>query len=976
MRLYTKNQNRFKTITFLKTLSRSVQQTLGLVVLFFAFAVWQQAQAQSAPVNTVPASITMNEDTRFNFTGGNTISVTDADGNLSSATLTVTNGNLFIGNLNGATISINDFGIDASRKTLTLSGTQAQINAALATLSYQGDANYNGSDQLTILSTDGGGLTDSDTVAITVNTVADKPRDGNELAHVMRNGTLTGNLLSNGNDPDGDSITISSYEIAGIAGTQAVGSAVTITGVGDITIAANGDYTFVPVAGYLGLVPTITYTVTDGTGPSSTNISSLDINVVNVDQRQGEFIIAAGTRLYTVDVASGNATLITAAPTTLSGVTMGTSIGSIASDYANKLIYYVPTGGSATKSILAYDWQNNQHIVVVADVATLGINATNFGWGGASFSAGKLYFATSGDPAVTGNGFGSHAIYGLTMAADGRSVLSTVRNTENVNQGWGDIQVSPDESYVLSASGAAVQYAIDGDGVFIDRARGTFGSTEAPFNPSNPFGNELAMDAAGNIYLFSDLGFQLYDPATNTVGSNTPFRINGVTTDFTGAFVRDGAGTTIPTGEIGDQVFLDANRNSLFDTGDTGIAGVTLELINDVNNNGVVDAGDAVLGTDTTDANGNYRFYGVVAGNYIVRVTDTGGVLAGLNYTTPGFASRADADITLIGQINQNVDFGLDAGPPINTLPTGVNDALVYTANVTRGPINVLVNDADPENHPLTIASATIDTNGDGTPEALTLGTPTAIADNLGNPIGTITLTEDGNVTFVPAAGYNGAVPVLTYTPFDGFDDGTEATVTFTHIAPPVIDLNGGGAGVDGGSAGTYKENLQTIRPFANATTISPSAGALFTTITIVIGNAQREDVLIDNFGIPAAQETRVYDELNNTITYTFTGLETLTTSSTAFFLRGGDGSLVFANNGDNLTESGTTRTFTITGTDTNGFTSAPAVSTMNITAVNDAPDLFTSLYRQQQRRQLRRRRGVSRVCFRHRPQCRSHPLL
>src|SRR5262249_39128688 len=106
------------------------------------------------------------------FTGsGKIISVNDVDGNLASTKLTVLHGTLHIGNLNGATISAgaNDSG------TLTLSGTQTQINAALGTLSYQGVLNYNGADTLTVVSTDSAGSSDTDTVALTVNAVNDAP---------------------------------------------------------------------------------------------------------------------------------------------------------------------------------------------------------------------------------------------------------------------------------------------------------------------------------------------------------------------------------------------------------------------------------------------------------------------------------------------------------------------------------------------------------------------------------------------------------------------------------------------------------------------------------------------------------------------------------------------------------------------------------------------------------------------------------
>ena len=85
------------------------------------------------PVNTVPGAQTVNEDTALSIGG---VSVNDVDGNLSTTQLTVTNGALNVSLAGGATISA---GANGS-STLTLSGTQAQINAALASISYQGNA--------------------------------------------------------------------------------------------------------------------------------------------------------------------------------------------------------------------------------------------------------------------------------------------------------------------------------------------------------------------------------------------------------------------------------------------------------------------------------------------------------------------------------------------------------------------------------------------------------------------------------------------------------------------------------------------------------------------------------------------------------------------------------------------------------------------------------------------------------------------
>ena len=58
--------------------------------------------------------------------------------------------------------------------SVTITGTAAQINAALAGLAYTGNLNFNGADTLTVATSDGT-ATDTDTIAITVNPVNDAP---------------------------------------------------------------------------------------------------------------------------------------------------------------------------------------------------------------------------------------------------------------------------------------------------------------------------------------------------------------------------------------------------------------------------------------------------------------------------------------------------------------------------------------------------------------------------------------------------------------------------------------------------------------------------------------------------------------------------------------------------------------------------------------------------------------------------------
>ncbi|MEZ6135353.1 MAG: VCBS domain-containing protein [Pirellulaceae bacterium] len=121
-----------------------------------------------APVITVPAAQTASEDVSHPISG---VALGDADTNVTSAQLAVTNGSLTVTLQGSATISSGSNG----SATLTISGTQADINSTLATLAYLGNTNYNGADTLNILATDAGGLTDTDSVNITVNPVNDAP---------------------------------------------------------------------------------------------------------------------------------------------------------------------------------------------------------------------------------------------------------------------------------------------------------------------------------------------------------------------------------------------------------------------------------------------------------------------------------------------------------------------------------------------------------------------------------------------------------------------------------------------------------------------------------------------------------------------------------------------------------------------------------------------------------------------------------
>ena len=94
------------------------------------------------------------------------VSVADIDSSALTTTLSVASGILNV--TAGAGVTGN------GTASVTITGTAAQINAALAGLAYTGNLNFNGADTLTVATSDGT-ATDTDTIAITVNAVNDAP---------------------------------------------------------------------------------------------------------------------------------------------------------------------------------------------------------------------------------------------------------------------------------------------------------------------------------------------------------------------------------------------------------------------------------------------------------------------------------------------------------------------------------------------------------------------------------------------------------------------------------------------------------------------------------------------------------------------------------------------------------------------------------------------------------------------------------
>lgn len=158
-----------------------------------------------APVNTLPTQYDAQEDTALALTG---LAVTDVDaGNgVITVSLQSQHGTLTVrgdvgGGLQGGQIN------GSGTRQVTLTGTVAEINATLSAsqgVLYQADANYHGTDTLTMVSDDKGhsgldsagteaspSLTDTDQASIVIAAVDDAPLIGGNTLGISQGGTAT-----------------------------------------------------------------------------------------------------------------------------------------------------------------------------------------------------------------------------------------------------------------------------------------------------------------------------------------------------------------------------------------------------------------------------------------------------------------------------------------------------------------------------------------------------------------------------------------------------------------------------------------------------------------------------------------------------------------------------------------------------------------------------------------------------------------
>ncbi|WP_242757835.1 retention module-containing protein [Aeromonas hydrophila] len=113
--------------------------------------------------------------------------------------------------------------------------------------------------------------------------------DQGEQLVVAEDGVLNGNLLDNTVNTDGPSAASVLLFSWGGNANVAVGTSVTIDGIGTLVVNGDGSFTFTPAPNYDGAVPPVVYTVTDGTDTVQSTLE-LTITPVNDLADQGESV--------------------------------------------------------------------------------------------------------------------------------------------------------------------------------------------------------------------------------------------------------------------------------------------------------------------------------------------------------------------------------------------------------------------------------------------------------------------------------------------------------------------------------------------------------------------------------------------------------------------------------------------------------------------------------------------------------------
>ncbi len=711
----------------------------------------------------------------FSVANGNLITVADVDTGTLTVTVAVTNGTFSLSGIAGLTFTTGDGTADA---TMTFSGTAAAINTALAGASYIPTADYNGSAQLTLTTNDGVAPAVVNTVGITVGAIADIAND----AYTFNEDSTAQTLAVLGND----SFENAGHTITAVNGTAitAGGPAVAVTG-GSVTLNASGQLIFTPTLNYNG-TPSFTYTVTSGgvTETATVNLTISPINDAPVANDDGSFPITGGTPL-TINVIANDTDVendpltVThiidpAAPatpialTTNVAVTLasGTTVTRLAS---GQLQVAIPLAATGTET---FSYRLSDGSLTDDAVVTLTRNSGN-----SAPTAVDDTFTGNEDGSITGDV--TPGTVGQDSDPDGHT-LTIVDVDGNALNGITPVVAPANGTLVLNADGTFTYTPntnFNGTDSFRYRISDGFGGTaeatvtinvtsinDAPTN-TVPGAQTTTEDTArvfsvanGNLITVADV-----DTGTLTVTvavTNGTFSLSGIagltfttgdgTADATMTFSGTAAAINtalagasyIPTADYNGSAQLTSPPTTASRPPVVNTVAITVGAVADIANDSYTFNEDSTAhrrspsSTNDSFENAGHTITAVngtaiTAGGPAVAVTGGSVTLNAsgqliftptLNYNgTPSFTyTVTSGGVTETATVNLTIS-------PINDAPVANDDGSFPITGGTPLTINVIANDTDVENDPLTVTHI-IDPAAPATPIALTTNVAVTLA--------------------------------------------------------------------------------------------------------------------------------------------------------------------------------------------------------------------------------------------------------
>jgi uncharacterized repeat protein (TIGR01451 family)/gliding motility-associated-like protein len=688
--------------------------------------------------------------------------------------------------------------------------------------------------------------------------------------------TAANGVLSNDSDIDNNTLTVTKYSIAGVDYTP--GSSNLITGVGTITLNADGSYVFVPAANYNGTVPAITYTVSDGNGGTVNSTLTITVNPIN---DAPSFVKGADQLVNTnagAQTVNNWATAIVAGP---------------ADEVASQAVNFVVSNNSNTSFTVqpAIDASGNLTYTPLGNFAgkvTVTVVLNDNGGtanGGIDQSAAQTFIISIKPVGLTDNAntLVNTPVTTDVKANDGATATNTTVLAGNGAHGTTTVDATGKVTYTPNAGYTGTDsytYTLTtADGVVSDpiTVNVSIYPTVVLSGPASV--NENAGAVNYTVTLTGTAGTTLASPVTVVTGI-TPNTTNAADYNFSsstitfpaGSVVGAASGTiTFPVTIVDDNIVestedYTVSIGSITGPASLGNASITTSIVDN----------DTSVATITPGINGNET--GPVNGTFIVTLSNPSATDTQITYTLGGTAIEGSDYSTIVAKTI--------------TIPAGQ----------TTGTISIpVLTDAVVEGAETVIATLTTSSN----PLVTVNNTPASI-----------NITDNTTATVTVAATANGAEPA---TP-------GQFTFTLSHVSTTDTQITYGVSGT--ATSGTDYSSI--------GTTVTITAGQITATVSVPVLN----DNLVE--GTETVILTMLATTSNGAITASTTpATVNITDNDTAIatIIAGTNGNENGLVNGtftvtlSNPSATDTQLTYTVGGTATEGVDYTTIVKTITIPA-------------------------------------------